>query len=204
MKKILATAMIILTVLCCFTACKKDEADDSNTTTGDIKVVDLSTTRPKEEPTTVKANKTMKITVPSSLIGGKADGNLQKYAETHGYDITEEKDGSITMKMDGGTYSLLLTSVGMDTIIALGDIVDSGDYPYVVRLGDYSEDFSYILMLVNNKKYDGSPSYEELAELIGLCGLYYQYFTIDKDNKCEVILADSKTGEVVYSKVYTE
>ena len=202
MKKILATALIILTVLCCFTACKKDENSDSGTSDGDIKVIDFSTTRQKEETTLPKADKTIRVSIPAALVGGKANGDIKKYAATHGYEIIKETDGSVTLKMDGMTYSFMLTSVGMDTMMALGDIVDSGDYPYVVRLKDYSSDFSYILMLADKEKYDGSPSYSELSELIGLCGLYYQYFTTETNKKCEVVIADEKSGEVLYSETY--
>lgn len=202
MKKILAIALIILTVLCCFTACKKNENSGSDTTPDDIKVIDFSTTREKEETTLPKANKTIRVSIPAALVGGKANGDIKKYAATHGYDIIKETDGSVTLKMDGMTYSFMLTSVGMDTMMALGDIVDSGDYPYVVRLKDYSSDFSYILMLADEEKYDGNPSYEELAELISLCGLYYQYFTIENNKKCEVIIASEKTGEVLFSETY--
>ncbi len=207
MKKIIATAMIIFTVLCCFTACKNDEANDSDTTTNDIKVVDFNTTRPTEEHTTVKPNKTVKINVPATFIESKANGNLEKYAATYGYKITEEKDGSLTMKMDGITYSLMLSNVGMEVMMSLGEIVDSGSCPYAVRLQDYNEDFSYILMQVDTKKYkehkDEIP-YEDLAYIIGQCGLYYQCFTVEEENKCEVILASSKTGKVVHREVYTD
>ena len=203
MKKIMATAMIILTVLCCFTACKKDDASGSGTA-DDIKVIDFSTTRAKEETTAPKANKKLKITIPTAFVESKAGGDVEKYAATYGYDIVKETDGSITLKMDGMTYSFMLTGVGMDTMMALADIVDSGDYPFAVRLGDYNSDFSYILMLIDTKKYEGDPSYKELADLIGLCGLYYQYFTIEQDNRCEVILASEKSGKVLYREVYTD
>ena len=201
MKKITATAMILLTVICFFTACKKDDAE---TVTDDIKVVDISATRYQEETTLPKTNKTVKLKVPSSLIKGQAGGDIEKYAEKYDYKIVEDKDGNVTLKMDGMSYSLLLSNIGMDTMLALGDIVDSGDYPYVVKLGDYSRDFSYILMLVNTKKHKGKPSYEELAELVGLCGLYYQYYTIEENNSCEVVIASEKDGKVLYREVYTD
>ena len=46
-------------------------------------------------------------------------------------------------------------------------------------------------------------SYEDLAFFIGQFGLYYQYFTVEDDDKCEVVLASSKTGKVVFREVYT-
>lgn len=208
MKKYMAALLAVLTLLFCLTACQKDESGDSDTTTQqDIKVVDFNTTRPTQEHTTVKANKTVKINVPSALVESKAKGDIQKYAATYGYKITEEKDGSLTMKMDGITYSLMLSGIGMDVMMYLGEIVDSGDCPYAVKLQDYNEDFSYILMQVDPKEYENykdETSYEDLAYLIGQSGLYYQYFTVEEENKCEVVLASSRTGKVVYREVYTD
>lgn len=203
MKKYIATALALLTVLCCFTACQKNEDNGSS---GDIKVIDFATTKEHKETTTVKSDKNVTIKVPGVLVESQAGGNLQQYAATYGYKITKEPDGTMSMNMDGITYSLMLSGIGMEVMMSLGEIVDGNDYPYAVRLQDYSDDFSYILMKVDSDIYkkDKSNSYEDLAFMIGQFGLYYQYFTIDKDNKCEVILADSKTGEVVYSKVYTE
>ncbi len=207
MKKIITVALIIFTVICCFTACKKAEPDDSDTTTSDIKVVDFNTTRTPEESTTIKPNKNVRINIPAAFIESKAGGDLEKYAATYGYKITKENDGSLTMKMDGITYSLMLSNVGMEVMMSLGEIVDSGNCPYAVRLQDYNEDFSYILMQVDTKKYkkykDDMP-YEDLAYVIGQLGLYYQFYTIEEENKCEVILASSETGKVVYREIYTD
>ena len=205
MKKILSLALILFTLICLFTACKS--RDDSVYVSDDIKVMDFDTTRPTEKTTSVRAGKNIRISVPSDFVRSEAGGDIRKYAATYGYEIKEDNDGNMTMKMDGRTYSFMLSGISLKVMISLGDIVDSGDYPYVVRLGDYSEDFSYILMLVNQKKYakaGETPSYEELADMIGLCGLYYQYFTKEKDNSCQVILADSKTGEIVYRNIYTD
>ncbi len=204
MKKIIALALVIFTVVCLFTACKNRS---DNGETENIKVIDFDTTRPTEKPTKVKADKNYKIKVSASLIESEAGGDIKKYAATYGYDIKEDKDGNMIMEMNGRTYSLMLSGIGMKVMMTLGDIVDSGDYPYVVKLGDYSEDFSYILMLVNSNKYkkaEKAPSYEQLSEIIGLCGLYYQGFTIEKENSCKVVLADNKSGKIVYEEVYTD
>ena len=205
MKKILSLTLILFTLICLFTACKS--RDKGVYVSEDIKVIDFDTTRPAEETTAVRAGKNIRISVPSDFVRSEAGGDVRKYAATYGYEIKEDNDGNMTMKMDGRTYSFMLSGISLKVMISLGDIVDSGDYPYIVRLGDYSEDFSYILMLVNQKKYkkaEETPSYKELADMIGLCGLYYQYFTKEKDNSCQVILADSKTGEIVYRDIYTD
>ena len=205
MKRIIAAALTLFILVCTLTACKG--GDDTPYISDDIKVIDFDTTRPTEKPTEIRPNKNIKIKVPSAIVKSEAGGDIQKYAATYGYEIKEDEDGNMTMKMDGTTYSLMLSGIGLKVMIALADIVDSGTYPYVVKLRDYNQDFSYILMTVNSRKYEkaeDAPSYEALAEMIGLYGLYYQNFTAEEENKCQVVLADSETGEIVYKEIYTD
>lgn len=220
MKKLIVTVVVILTVLTCFAACKKDDSQQSTTDkvvdissvtdsseTTKAQKIDFETTRPKEESSTIEAKKTMKISVPYYLIENEADGNVSGFASTYGYEISKEKDGYATMKMDGIEYSLLLSNVGMSVIKSIGELIDSGDYPYIIRLADYSEDFSYLLFEIDTdkyKKYGKKTPYTEAADLIGMTGMYYQYFTVEEDNKCEVVFASSKTGKVVYTNTYTD
>ena len=203
MKKLIATSLVLFTLICIFTGCRNSYADSL----ADVKVIDLNTTAPTEKPTKVRADETVKIKVPSDMVNSAAGGDIKKYAATYGYEIIENDDSDITLKMPGRSYSLMLSAISVKVVRSIGEILDSGDYPYLVELRDYAEDFSYILMLVNSEKYkkaEETPSYKELSDLIGLCGLYYQFFTKEKDNKCIVLLADSKTGEVVYRAVYTD
>lgn len=220
MKKIIVTVLVVLTALTCFTACKKDESQSSDsdkvvdispvtdgTETTKAQKIDFETTRPKEEPSTVDVDKTVKISVPYYLIESAAGGAVTDFAKTFGYKISKEEDGYATMKMEGIDYSLLLSQVGMSVISSLGNLVDSGDYPYIIRLADYSEDFSYMLFEIDTdkyKKYAKKAPYEEAADLIGMTGMYYQYFTVEEDNKCEIVFASSKTGKVVYTKTFTD
>ena len=204
MKKYVAITLTAITVLCCFTACGKTEGGE--TPPEDIKVIDFDTTRAPEEPTSIRNDKNVTISVPGLLVESQAGGDLEQYAATYGYKIEKEADGSVTMKMDGITYSLMLSNIGMEVMVSLGEIVDSSEYTYAVKLQDYNQDFSYILMQVDTKEYEKQKDkypYEDLAYIIGQCGLYYQYFTLEDDNKCEVIFASSETGEIVYRQTYT-
>ena len=207
MKKYMALMLSVLTVICCLTACGNKEDSTGGIPAADVKIINFATTRKPEEPTTVKSDKTVRVNVPGALVESQAGGDLDKYAATYGYKIDKEKDGSVTMEMNGITYSLMLSNVGMEIMMFLGSIVDSGDYPYAVKLQDYTQDFSYILMLVDTKEYKKHKKdipYEDLSFLIGQCGLYYQYFTLSDENRCEVILADSVSGKVVHRQTYTD
>ncbi len=195
--------MVSLTLLACLTACGTG-TDGKETTASDIKVIDFDTTRAEEPTTKIKARKNYKITIPADLISVEFDGDAQSYAKLYGYEIVTQENGNITFKMEGKEYSMLLSRVGMKTIRELGGIVDSGDFPYVVKMGDYAKDFSYILMLVNGKKYKKAEDKDMFMTLVSQCGLYYQYHANPEAPQCEVVIADSKSGKVLARETYTK
>lgn len=201
MKKLICICLASLTVLTCLSACGTGGGEE--TTGSDIKVIDFNTTRPEEPTSKIRPKKDYKITIPEDIISVDFQGDAQSYAKVYGYEIVENENGNITFKMDGKEYSMLLSRVGMKTIREIGAIVDSGDFPYVTDLGDYSKDFSYILILVNGKKYKKADDKETFMTLISQCGLYYQYHSNPQAPKCEVVIADSKSGKVLAREIYT-
>ena len=201
MKKLISLCVISLTLLACLTAC--DSNKEEETTSSDIKVIDFDTTKKQEETTKINLNKNYKITIPADMVEIDFGGSAEAYAKTYGYEIVNSENGEITFKMDGKEYAMMLSRAGMKTIREIGLIVDSGDFPYVVKTGDYSRDFSYILMLVNGKKFKKSADKEIFMTLISQCGLYYQTHSNPDSPKCEVVIADSESGKVIERKTYT-
>ncbi len=201
MKKLICLCMVSFALLGCLTAC--GGTGEEETTSSDIKVIDFDTTRPEEETTEINLSKNYKITLPLDVVTVDSDGNLESYAKTYGYKIVEEDDGSVTLKMDGMAYRLMLSRAGLKTIKELGKIVDSGLFTYVVKTGDYSDDFSYILMLVKGKKFKKAEDKELFMTLVSQQGLYYQTHSNPENPKCEVVVADSESGEVLARQTYT-
>lgn len=201
MKKLICLCMASLTLLACFSACGKN-TPDKETTTSDIKVIDFDTTRPEETTAPIKENKSYKITIPEDLISVDHDGDLNSYASLYGYEIAESENGEVTLKMDGKEYSMLLSRVGMKTIRELGAIVDSKDFPYAKDIKDFSEDFSYILITVNGKKYSKAANKEFFLTLVSQCGLYYQQHANPEAPSCQVVIADSDSGKVLANEIY--
>ncbi len=201
MKKLICLCLASVTLLTCLTACAGKSEEE--TTGSDIKVIDFDTTRKQEETTKIDKNKNYKITVPDDMISIDFEGSLQDYADTYGYEIVEQEDGNTTLKMDGMEYALLLSRVGMKTIREIGSIIDSGDFPYAVKTGDYARDFSYILMLVDGKKFKKANDKDMFMLLLSQCGLYYQCHSNPEAPKCEIVIADSESGKVLERKTYT-
>ncbi len=194
MKKFLCLALCFVFLLS-LTACKRKVADPT--------VVDLTpeTTEVEEsDPEDV-----VRINIPIGLIDAQYHDNLDKYVQENGYISAKKKsNGTVTIRMRSLTHALLLTKIGMKIMREMGAIVDSGDYPYAVRLGKYNEDFSEIVMLVKTEEYQQSPDATNLPYMLAQCGLYYQLYTTEKNRECKVIIADHETNKIVYEHTYTE
>ncbi len=203
MKKLICLCVASLTLLACLTACGNSTKNEE-TTASDIKVIDFDTTRAEEPTKKIKPDKNYKITLPKSLIESNSGTNIKTYAETYGYEIVEDNGSQVTFKMRGTSYSLLLARAGMDTMMELGDIVDSGAFPYVVKMGDYSKDFSYILMLVDSEKFKEAKDKDTFMVLVSQCGLYYQLHCNPESPECEVVIADNESGKVLARQKYTQ
>ncbi|MDD6011845.1 MAG: hypothetical protein PUC33_03250 [Oscillospiraceae bacterium] len=209
MKKAIAITLTFLAAVLFLTACG-NKKDEETTDPADIQVIDLTTSEPEEEPTYSNSagdknpNQKVDISIPLEMIDEKYRNDLDAYAKAKGYiSATLEKDGTVTLKMTAMTLDLLKTQAGLKIMREMGAMVDSGDFPYAVKLEQYNDDFSYIVMLVKGAEYKKAGSPADLADGIGQCGLYYQIFTDSGEMNCRVILADSQTGEVLFNKLYT-
>ena len=201
MKKLICLCLASLTLLSCLSACGKNEGNEQKIPS-DIKVIDFDTTRAEETTAQIKKNKNYKITIPEDLIAVDHDGDAKSYASLYGYEIVEQENGNVTFKMDGTDYSMLLSRAGMKAIRELGAIVDSDEFPYAKEIKDYSKDFSYIIITVNAKKYNKAANKDFFLTLVSQCGLYYQCHSNPEAPSCQVVVADSKTGEVLTNEIY--
>lgn len=201
MKKLICLCMASAALLACLTACGNSNPDQE-TTASDIKVIDFDTTRAEETTAQINTKKNYKITIPEDLISVEHDGDVNSYASLYGYEVVENEDGKVTLKMDGKEYSMLLSRTGMSTIRELAAIVDSKDFPYAKEIKDYSKDFSYILITVNGKKFSKAENKDFFLTLISQCGLYYQYHANPESPSCQVVIADSESGKVLTNEIY--
>lgn len=203
MKKLICLCLTSLALISCLTAC----SDGGKTVVNegdDVKVISFDTTRQEETTKKIRKNKTYKVPISQDLIVAEFDGDVASYAATYGYEIVSNENGAITFKMDGEQYQLLLSRVGAITIGEIGQIVDSESFPFVVDFADYAKDFSYILVLVDGKKYNKEKNKEMFPTLLSQCGLYYQSYYAPEAPSCKVVLADSESGKVLFNETYTQ
>lgn len=200
MKKIVSFSLSLL-ILLTFCSCGKGK----NESTPQGVTINIEETKKPEATKEEKSeNKTIKIKLPVELIEEKYRDNLDVYCSSYGYESAKlNKDGTVTIKMSALTHSLLLTRMGMTVMSQIGSVLDSGDYPYFKDIGVYNEDFSYIVLLVDGKEYKEESTSNFLPYVVSEFCMYYQLYTTRDNYQCEVVIADEKTKEVVYSNIYT-
>lgn len=180
-----------------FVSCKK--GDDETTTNPDPWVIPEQSTEPRKDP-----NEDVIINIPLSLIDKEYHNNLDAYVQNHGYiSAVLEDNETVTIKMRALSHSILLARTGTMVMKEIGAIIDSGDFPYVVDLGEYSRDFSYITLLVKGKEFKKADT-SLLPYMLAECAMYYQLFTTNTQHKSEIVVADHETKEILFQKTYTD
>ncbi len=199
MKKTVAFLLLVITLL---TFCSCGKKNDEPTPQG-VTINIEETKKPEATKEETNEDKTIKINLPLELIEEKYRDNLDAYCSSYGYDSAKlNKDNTVTVKMSALTHSLLLTRMGLTVMTQIGNVLDSGDYPYFKDIGVYNEDFSYIVLLVDGKKYKEESTSNFLPYVVSEFCMYYQLYTTRDNYQCEVVIADEKTKEVVYSNIY--
>ncbi len=202
MKKLICLCVITLGLVGCFASC--GNGSDDKKTTEDVKVINFDTTRQEETTKKIKDKKKYELMLTVDVIPDEYKGNVTAYAESFGYEILNNEDGKVTFKMDGTQYKKLLSRTGVRAMANLGKIVDSDEFPYAEKIGDYDEDFGYILILANSKKFQKAENTEVFASAVAQCGIYYQKFCNPTSPSCNVVIADSESGKVLFKETYTQ
>ena len=196
MKKAMCLILCLVFVFS-FASCKKNAQE--TTTNPDPWVIPEESTEPRKNP-----DEEVTINIPLSLVDKEYQNDLDAYAKKYGYISAKlEKNETVTIKMRALSHSLLLARTGTMVMKEIGAIIDSGDFPYVVQLGTYNRDFSYITLLVKGKEFKKADT-SLLPYMLAECGMYYQLFTTNTDYKCEVVIADHESKEVLFQKTYTD
>lgn len=200
MKKYLSLALI-LAVLLSFAAC--GNKDDKQTQEGTAITVNLDETKKSEAKEKTGEKDVIKIEVPLALIEEEYQNNLDAYVQKYGY-ISAKKTAknTVTLKLSGRAHSLLLSRMGMTIMKEIGNILDSGDYPYFKKIGTYNDDFSYMVLLVDGKAYKKDSTANFLPYVVSECCMYYQFYTTRTKYECEIVVADQNTNEVIYRNTY--
>lgn len=208
MKKIIC-AVLCLTFLFTLAACgkKKDEGtlvayrDDE----GNVVTEYVTTTKSSKNDSGKKdINEEVEVTMPLIFVSEEYRNDLDAYCEANGFISCKlnEKDQTVKIKMNSLTYDLNLVKIGTQVMSNIGNTIDSGEYPYVVNLESYSDNFDEIVMLVDGEGYKKDNQSSLLPYFLGECGMFYQVYTTQNEYECTVKIKDEKSGEIIFEKTY--
>lgn len=144
--------------------------------------------------------------IPVLFLDAEYQNNLNKLIRDKGYESAEytwnKKNVKITLR--ALSYDLYLAKTGIATISAICETFESKDYPYVVNLGEYEADFSYVTLLVNKKKFDKADNVDDLFTHVSNCCAYYLLQDNDSPKEYKIDICDEKTGELLDSRTYNK
>lgn len=147
-------------------------------------------------------DKIVTVKIPLSFIDEKYANNLSAYARANGYEsATLNPDRkTVTVKMKALSYELMRINIGVKTIQAICETIESETYPYVINMGDYDRDFSYMSLIVDEKKFKKADNIDGLFDYVSICCAYYMLNDPSSGNKLKIDIFSEKTGELLATK----
>lgn len=140
---------------------------------------------------------TVDITFPASFYTDsqtKPSNELTEKEKANGYTAVKvNDDGSVTYTIKKSAYNKIVAETKNSTIQTLNEIVTSGNYPSVKKIG-YNNSLSKISVYVDKTAY--SQNMDGFAMLnIQIAVAFYQVISQDK-NPLEISVIDISTNEV--------
>lgn len=211
MKKLICSLLCITLVFALAACGKKAEEEEGRLvaykdTDGNVvtEYITLEQTENKGGSEEKDIEAPVEITVPLAIIDKKYHSEPEKFCKENSYiscQFDEEKQ-TATITMRSLTYSLNLTKVGIQIMGNIGTVVDSGEYPYVIKLDSYTENFDELVILVNGEEYEKAGDTSVLLESLGECGLFYQIYTTENKYSCTVKIKDEQSGKIIDEEQY--
>ncbi len=227
-KKIAIVLVVILCLAAVIFIASRDSEDekipDTTVSVSDVKeeTKEDKTEKNEKEPETEKTterepysadeiekkdpNEIVEFEIPLVFVDQKYQKNLNKYAKENGYEsatLSWDKK-KVKIRLKALSYDIYLTQTGISTIRAICETFESKDYPYVVNLGEYEDDFSYVTLLVNKKKFKKADNVDSLFTHVSNCCAYYLLQDNDSPNEYKIDICDEKTGKLLASKSYNK
>lgn len=218
MKKVIIAACCVLAILVgiiIFDAVKtkRDDKAVGNATVGNVEqtaeqtesITETESTKPGEIVTKDR-NAIINFTMPLYYLEDKYKNDLDLFCKENNYIscTVDEKAQTFTVTMNGMTHDFMLTSVGIQVIKNLVNVIESDKYPFFKKLSAYNDNFSEITVSVDKQAYSASTDKESFMAYIAGCGIYYQLYTVSNEYSCKVIVQDIADGSVLDAKLFKQ
>lgn len=201
MKKKLVSILLSLCLCCSVTACGNSgsvEKSDGNAVSESAE--QTTEEKSKEELSVDKNLLSVEVTLPASLAGESGNTVLTDEAKSHGVkDITENPDGSITMKMSKSAHKELLDSIKISINESINEMLANEENCPSFESITYNDDVTVFEVKVDSATYNSIQSFSALSFYV--MGNLYQAFNgvPEAELKTVVNFADKDTGEVLNS-----
>lgn len=144
--------------------------------------------------------------MPVLFLDEKYQKNPGKLVKDKGYESAELtwNKKNVKIRLKALSYDIYLAKTGIETISAICETFESKEYPYVVNLGEYEDDFSYVTLLVNKKKFEKADNADALFTHVSNCCAYYLLQDKDSPNEYKIDICDQKTGKLLDSRSFNK
>lgn len=204
MKKKAISIILSLSLCLSMMACgQSKDADSKAGTVSETKAKTEENATEESEGQELSAEKNLlsvEVTIPASLLDGSENTELTEEAKSHGVkDITQNEDGSVTMKMSKAAHKELLDSIKASIDETINNLLaDKENYPSFDSI-TYNDDVTVFDVNVDSATYSGLQAFSALAFYI-TGNLYQALNAVPEDElKTVVNFVNKDTGEVIES-----
>lgn len=196
MKKLLIVIFSALLLVACSNLNENKSADEQDNT---IK---------KDEESGIEVNKgllNVEITLPEYFFEEDELAEIEaEMEETHHANVTQNGDGSITVKMSKNEHKQLMGKMQEEFILTINDIIADEAYESINDV-TYNRDFSEIQIYVDRQEFENSLDGLALFSL-GFTSLFYQVFDGKNLEEDKVVLTviDAATNDEIESIIYPD
>ncbi len=207
-KTVIALLCSVLIIVAIVVFTKKGKPDENTGTT--ISSVSQQQTTKDDSPAvqngTKDPEKLLEITMPLSHYDAINKCDISGFFNKNTYESCRinEKQKTFTVTIKSITHDFMLSNVGLQVIKSIASLLDSGDYPYLKRIGKYNADFSEIEIIVDGSAYKSAKGTDEILEFVGSCGILYQLYSTENSYKCKVTVTDEKSGEEIEKETFRQ
>lgn len=146
---------------------------------------------------------TVKMKIPLAAIDAEYYNDLDAYCKAYGYTSATQKGDSVVVTMSKFSYELLVSQIGINSVRAVYDVLESGDFPYVKDIPSLdTENFSAATLSVDGNEYKNVS--DDALRIVAQSCILYQIYNQDKKYKVEITVIDANTNEVIETKTYTD
>lgn len=162
----------------------------------------------EEDESTIEVDKgilNVEVTLPPSLFEEDEFTEIEEEMKEEGNaDVTQNDDGSITIKMSKKDHKKMLKEMKEDFSKTITEIVEDDEFASIQDI-TYNNDFTELKMIVSREAFENS--FDGFATMsLGFGSLFYQAFNgkdLEKE-KVHILLEDEATNEVFEEITYPD